>query len=737
MIAFAIEGNWAALLRCNAVSTADPWDADTRTCQAYLDSFIAAGDCARDGGRTVEAARAYQAAATLAPWRFDIRLQLGNMQKDSGRIPAAEATYRAVIAEMPSIAEAHLQLGHTLKLVGRRSEAIASYRRALQHDEACEPAHRELFLAGETQAQRLTAQHRRMAHGFEQAAHIAITLDDMRATLATLARTLPDVPGLGAYPVEDYALFRRLHEIPPPPITPVMEPVWLIVLQDGIADAIATAQIAAVAAIAARAGQLDIMTIGASSAHRACWETIDFKTARLHHRVDREDVAVTGLGMDATSGMVVVLAPGRIPHPLLLDWAQVALVHGGRDLVFFDEEIVQPARGAADKFEPCGLLARPTADPLWLAQHDTAGATIALRPGLWAELQSLPPDERIVQCMALGYTLGHVPYALVGTTETPPPAVPTGTLPAPFAPAPVPEPCTVILCTRDNARACQAMVESLFARAHHPELLNIIIVDNGSANPDDLALLETLAGRERTQVLSDNRVFNWSALNNMAAAKADTPNLLFCNDDMEMLAAGWDIVLDAVLREPTTGAVGARLLYADGTMQHAGVLLGWQGSVIHDGLYEPRDSTAQFGRWQVTRGCSAVTGAFLGIRREVFETSGGFDSVRMPVAYSDIDLCLRLGARGFRIVWTPLIEVRHDESVSRGLDHLNPVRHAAAMTERTAFEQIWGADTLASDPWVNPIWADATLPWRLIRPVSADIALAWLSRGTRQGMRRS
>ena len=114
-----------------------------------------------------------------------------------------------------------------------------------------------------------------------------------------------------------------------------------------------------------------------------------------------------------------------------------------------------------------------------------------------------------------------------------------------------------------------------------------------------------------------------------------------------------------------------------------------------------------------SQGASAVTGAFLAVRREVFEVSGGFDEIGLPVAYGDIDFALKLRARGRKILWTPSITLRHHESKTRGLDHLDVEKRARNAAERKVMEQRWGV-ALAADPSVNPAWHNATLPFRLI-----------------------
>ncbi|MBV8492113.1 MAG: glycosyltransferase, partial [Alphaproteobacteria bacterium] len=202
-------------------------------------------------------------------------------------------------------------------------------------------------------------------------------------------------------------------------------------------------------------------------------------------------------------------------------------------------------------------------------------------------------------------------------------------------------------------------------------------------------------------------------LNNRGVEVSDQSLVVFANDDMLMLSDGWDRRLRGLLSRPEVGAVGARLLYPDDTVQHAGILFDWQGSTIHDGLYEPKTHTGPCGRWHLNRAVSAVTGAFLAIRRDTFAAVGGFDEMGLPIAYSDFDLCLKLRARGLKVLWTPQITLRHFESKSRGLDHLDPEKHARHRAERAQLRARWGA-VLDREPSVNPLWHQATLPFRLL-----------------------
>jgi len=280
-------------------------------------------------------------------------------------------------------------------------------------------------------------------------------------------------------------------------------------------------------------------------------------------------------------------------------------------------------------------------------------------------------------------------------------------------------PIQLIIPTRDNGSDVRAFVDSLRQTAAVPDALRILIVDNGSRRPETARTLAALSANDWVRIVSIDEPFNWSRLNNRAVALCDAELVVFANDDMVMLSEGWDRQLRGLLERPEIGAVGARLLYPNDTVQHAGMIFGWPTVTVHDGRYEPASRAGPGWRWQVSRAVSAVTGAFLAVRREVFTASGGFDEVGLPIAFGDVDFALRLRERGLKILWTPAITLRHYESKSRGLDHLDFEKRTRNEAERRVIEHRWGT-ALTADPSVNPFWHSATLPFRLISAPSEE-----------------
>ncbi len=262
-------------------------------------------------------------------------------------------------------------------------------------------------------------------------------------------------------------------------------------------------------------------------------------------------------------------------------------------------------------------------------------------------------------------------------------------------PQPAPR-VTLIMPTRDG-RYLRAAVDSLYRHTDYPSW-QLLIVDNGSEQPATLAYLAELAASGHARVLRDERPFNYSALNNVAAAQADADILLFINDDIEATHGDWLSEMVSHALRPTVGAVGARLLYPNGSLQHAGVILvGGVAAHAHAGI--PREADGYFGRARLVADFSAVTGACLAIAKSKFDAVGGFDE-QLAVAFNDVDLCLRLQQAGYWNVWTPYSELIHHESVSRGQDS-TPDKRARYQGEVAFMKARWGKHLLA-DPCYSP-----------------------------------
>jgi hypothetical protein len=223
---------------------------------------------------------------------------------------------------------------------------------------------------------------------------------------------------------------------------------------------------------------------------------------------------------------------------------------------------------------------------------------------------------------------------------------------------------TAVVPFRDGAALTRQLLGSL--DRYDPGVpLELLLVSNGSVEPETEALIGSLANRPDCRVVRWDHPFNYSILNNVAAAQARGAYLLLLNNDVEALHDGWLAELVAQAQRPEVGAVGCRLLFPDGRLQHAGVVLGPTGFAVHPFWHLPTDlAWSPFGLPDTVREYSAVTAACLLMRRQVFEQVGGFDP-SLVVSGGDVDLCLRVRRAGYRVLYTPRATLRHHESATR------------------------------------------------------------------------
>ena len=258
---------------------------------------------------------------------------------------------------------------------------------------------------------------------------------------------------------------------------------------------------------------------------------------------------------------------------------------------------------------------------------------------------------------------------------------------------------SVIIATRDQAALLEQCIRSLRDRTDYTNL-EILIVNNGSQEHATFDLFDTLKRDAGVRVIDDDRPFNFSRLNNEAARVANGEVLAFLNNDVEADEPGWLTEMVSHVVRPEVGAVGARLWFPDGTLQHGGVVLGLGGVAGHVHAGNPRGHPGYFNRAWLQGNYSAVTGACMLVRRSVFEELGGFNEHELTVNFNDIDFCLRLRARGLQVVWTPYANLIHHESASRG-HHRSTEEQARFAREAAYMQQKWGAELL-TDPFYNP-----------------------------------
>ncbi len=222
---------------------------------------------------------------------------------------------------------------------------------------------------------------------------------------------------------------------------------------------------------------------------------------------------------------------------------------------------------------------------------------------------------------------------------------------------------SIIIPFRDRVGLLRACVSSILEKSTY-ENFELILVNNNSQEKKTRGYLSEISKNPKVKIIDYPEPFNFSAINNFAAQKAGGEFLLFLNNDTEVISENW---LEKMLKkfdDAKVGAVGAKLLYPDGTIQHAGVAVG-KNIAVHQflGMKE-----ADLRENDVVRQVGAVTGACMMTRRDLFLELGGFDEKNLPIAYNDVDYCLRVREGEFKIMWTPEARLFHYESASRKSD---------------------------------------------------------------------
>lgn len=299
----------------------------------------------------------------------------------------------------------------------------------------------------------------------------------------------------------------------------------------------------------------------------------------------------------------------------------------------------------------------------------------------------------------------HLPRILHHRRTRPAPVIPASPAADIFPDTTFPT-VSVIVPTRNRLDLLQVCLKGLL-QTRYPGELDIIVIDNGS---DDPATLDYLAALDEdfVRVIRDDGPFNFAALNNRAVEYASGELLCFLNNDIEIRDPDWLTIMARQATREDVGAVGARLLYPDGRIQHAGVVIGIGGAAAHAHRRLDPDEKGYFHRHSLPQFVSAVTAACMVVSREKFDAVGGFDGARFAVSFNDVDLCLRLREKGLENLYEPRATLVHHESVSRGLD-LDPEGAARQSREVNTLQQRWRtgfatADeaTKSADPYHHP-----------------------------------
>ena len=258
---------------------------------------------------------------------------------------------------------------------------------------------------------------------------------------------------------------------------------------------------------------------------------------------------------------------------------------------------------------------------------------------------------------------------------------------------------SVLIPNKDQKEKLQVCVESILAKTAY-ENYEILIIENNSVTPEIFAYYKELEKNPRIQILRWERAFNYSAINNYGAEKARGEYLLLLNNDVEILQEGWMKELVGNCQREEVGAVGVKLYYPDGTIQHAGTIVGLGGVEGHAFAGFSEEQGSYMHRAAIQMDYSAVTAACMMVRKEVFFQAGGLEE-KLEVAFNDVDFCLKLRKLGYLIVYDPDVKLYHYESATRGEED-NPEKKARFQREIDYMKQQWQEILEIGDPCYNP-----------------------------------
>lgn len=737
------------------------------------------GHALKEGGRLDEAERAYLAAAAATPEDDDIPLHLGHARKLAGDTEGAASAYALCLRLNPANAHAAAEvegLGIAARSLGgdagihaagtdrRRCHVaveIESTRlgrlvgRARRQDDRPGPVALELVLGGEPVLRFLAAQpvadapgQAGPALGFEVplperfADGVRRSFDIRDGETATiLARGI-------ALEHRRLAAESPLHEVR-----------------------------RAVAALERQAHALQGRISELLAANSTAIEEYDLVAARHTTLTPAERDAIASLlpagplppplllrfgprGIEAEGGFAARLLESRAEIVLLVAHgactsseapalAAAALLAGDAVLAYGDWD----GRDALGR--PCAPSFPPGFDRVLLLHRDYLGPVVAVRrdallpllPTLDPRGAATPRDLALRLAMRhpparfvhIPRMLGHVTgasYSLPGGNR--PPADPDAALAALGVAAawhletdgpgqrlrllpPAPGPVSIIIASRDASALLSQCVQSILG---HTEgvAYEILVVDHGSREGTFRRLREILSADPRIRFLDAGGPFNWARLNNDAAAAARGPLLLFLNNDTMAIHADWLARMVAHLALPGVAAVGPRLLYADGTLQHAGVVTGLGGGAGHYFAGLDGGEPGYMDLAACPREVAAVTGAAMLVRRDVFEQLGGFDDAAFAVAFNDVDFCLRLRRAGHAVVHAADAQLFHLESQTRGRD----LGFDKAERNRRELLELRARWELEDDPFYNPAFDRHAPTFTRLRP-PAPLA-DWLAR---------
>ena len=690
---------------------------DTRSPEGQRRAAIAAGDAARNRSAWPEAVAHYSIALAQKPNDAALLVQYGHALKESGRIAEAEGAYRAASVADPADTEGLMQLGHVYRGQQRTAEALENYAEALRRNPECKAARNELIAAG--------ARDRLTMFNYGQSA-ITSTLAHIGNTLDQNLKAIQELLVVSTFPVDAYDAFRKTFPIQPPPLDNGVEHKPLAVRIDA----------------SEKSPALLRRTLDSLIDQRdRNWRAYVLTTAKMRHQavasIAERDPRIIfvihfkeGHELLGKLDTIINIESGTVLDNEAFGWLRFAALRSPDAVAYSDHDhyAVHWRMGLtrlAPALQPapdCYDLATTPAPPALVSMPSAVFRGLLEERGI-----AFSSREALQYAFAQGASIIHIPRVLAGIPavdggQAQPTALSWPTTPQSAGNATI----LVIVPTRDQAKLLRTCVISLKRMAKRPELLSISVVDNNSTEPETFAYLSEAQTSGDITLINAPSPFNWSYLNNTAASSnKDGDILVFANNDVEMLTPGWDDLVRLALLKTEVGVLGARLLYPDGSIQHAGIALGYDDNrPHHEGAGAPGNTGGPLERWRRRRTAGAVTGAFMAVRREVFEEAEGFNE-NLAIGYNDIDFCFRVRQLGKKAVFDPGIEAIHHESKTRGFNN-SPEKVEWDDTELEHLYAIWG-ESLFEDPSINPQWANTpNHAFNGFRNLSVRQVIAWM-----------
>ena len=282
---------------------------------------------------------------------------------------------------------------------------------------------------------------------------------------------------------------------------------------------------------------------------------------------------------------------------------------------------------------------------------------------------------------------------------------------------------SMIIPNKDHADVLRVCLESIAHSTY--KNYEIVIVENNSRDPETFAYYAEVSKDPAVRIVPWNRPFNYAAATNFGVQHSSGEMLLFLNNDMEVINRDWlESLLEHAVRNDV-GAVGAKLYYPNGAIQHGGVVIGLGGIAGHIGVAFPPNDSGYMRRLQMVHNLSAVTAACLMTPRTAYHKVGGLDE-RFVLAFNDIDYCLKLRQQDYLVIWTPYSELYHFESLSRGFED-TPEKQARFQSEINLFVEKWSDVLDSGDPFYSPNLSLEYHDWS----IRSTTALSSVPRATR------